>query len=199
LHYCQQAPDYGGGTLFPSLSAAYDGLSAGMQTMCAGLTAIHSPSGVFGRDGQGSGGNRKPLVHKGHESDYRLDEQMLAILRSETEHPLVCAHPDTGRHYLYVTGDYMIRFKDMTEPESMPILDHLNRHVTRPEYTCRFRWRAGSLAILDNRCTRHYAVNDDEGFSRSMLRVEIAGGDPSPRRGPDPGGHSASTRRPPLR
>ena len=176
--YCLEAPDYGGDTLFASLTAAYDYLSDGMKGMCERLIAVHSPSGVFGRDGMGDGGTRKPLVHKGRENDYRLDDETLAILRSEMEHPLVCVHPDTGRRYLYMTGDYMIRLKGMTDLESRGLIEQLNRHATRPEFTCRFRWRKGSLAILDNRCTQHYAVNDYEGFGRSMMRVEMAGGRP---------------------
>jgi taurine dioxygenase len=176
--YCVEAPDYGGDTLFASQTAAYDALPDDMKSMCETLIAIHSPSGVFGRDGMGGGGNRKPLVHKGREGEYKLDEKTLEILRAEMEHPVVCFHPETGKRYLYATGDYMIRLKGMSEEESMPIIEKLNRHVSRPEFTCRFRWQAGSVAILDNRCTQHYAVNDYEGFARSMLRVEIAGSRP---------------------
>jgi taurine dioxygenase len=51
----------------------------------------------------------------------------------------------------------------------------LNNHVVRPEFTCRFRWKKGSLTVWDNRCVQHYAVNDYEGFSRTMLRVEMQG------------------------
>jgi alpha-ketoglutarate-dependent taurine dioxygenase len=30
----------------------------------------------------------------------------------------------------------------------------------RPEFTCRFQWREGSLGFWDNRSTWHFAVND---------------------------------------
>jgi taurine dioxygenase len=173
--YCVQAPPYGGDTLFASLCEAYDRLSLGMKEICAGLIGVHSLSGVFGPDGKGGGGTKKPLVHKGAESHYKIDETLAAQLRAEVEHPLVRTHPETGRPILYVSGDYLIRFKGMTDLESAPLIAQLNQHAVRPEFTCRFRWRPGSLAILDNRCTQHYALNDYAGFVREMLRTEMEG------------------------
>ena len=63
----------------------------------------------------------------------------------------------------------------MTEAESAPLLDYLHRLAVRPEYTARFRWTKGTLTLLDNRCTMHYALNDYYGFERKMIRVEIGG------------------------
>ena len=103
---------------------------------------------------------------------------MLVRIRKRVEHPLICTHPDTGRSYLHVTGNHMVGIKGMNDVEARPLLDMLNNHVTRPEFTCRFRWRKGSLAMWDNRCLQHYAVNDYAGFARTMLRIELPGGRP---------------------
>src|SRR5919106_114909 len=81
----------------------------------------------------------------------------------ETEHPVVLTHPESGKKALFVNSVYTTRFKDMTREESRPLLDFLQHHATRPEFTCRFRWDKGSLAAWDNRCTQHLAINDYDG------------------------------------
>ena len=64
----------------------------------------------------------------------------------------------------------------MTEEESLPLLDWLMGHATRPEFTCRLRWEKGSLAIWDNRRLMHMAVNDYFGQRRVMQRITVKGG-----------------------
>jgi taurine dioxygenase len=168
--YCLEAPRYGGDTLFASLCAAYAGLAPGLRAICDQLIALHSMSGIYGTDGRGGVGTTKPF-----DRPEALDEALLERIRRRIEHPLVCTHPDTGRPILYVTGNHMVGIKGMNDLEARPLLDMLNNHVVRPEFTCRFRWKKGSLTVWDNRCVQHYAVNDYAGFARSMLRAEMEG------------------------
>jgi taurine dioxygenase len=58
-----------------------------------------------------------------------------------SEHPVVRTHPETGRKALYVNIGHTVRCKDMTDEESVPILNFLFQHQTRPEFSCRFNWR----------------------------------------------------------
>ena len=58
------------------------------------------------------------------------------------------------------------------------LLRYHYRHQVRPEFTCRFRWRPGSIALWDNRCTQHNAVNDDPGHRRLMHLITLAGDRP---------------------
>jgi taurine dioxygenase len=94
------------------------------------------------------------------------------------EHPVVRTHPETGRKALYVNVGHTLRFRDMTVAESQPILDFLFQHQVKPEYTCRFSWRPGSLAFWDNRCALHNPVNDYHGYRRVMHRITLAGDKP---------------------
>src|SRR3546814_14689853 len=81
--------------------------------------------------------------------------------------------PETGRKGLYVNQLLTLRFKDMTEAESAPLLAFLCEHAVRPEFTCRFRWATGSIAFWANRCIQHYALNDYAGQRRWMHRIPV--------------------------
>ena len=163
--YAQEVPEYGGDTMFASQYLAYQTLSDGMKAMLDGMTAIHSARRPYG-----------PNAERAHEygpssMQFRFSE----AAHAEIEHPVVRTHVETGRKSLYVNRTFTIRFKDMTEAESAPLLDYLCDHAVRPEFTCRFRWRPGSIAFWDNRCVQHNAINDYHGQRRVMHRVTIEG------------------------
>jgi taurine dioxygenase len=161
----REVPPYGGDTLFANQYLAYETLSAGMQRLLDGLVAVNSSA--------------KADVTRTRED--RMREAKRADARPEyvAEHPAVRTHPETGRKALYVNVAHTVRFKDMREEESAPILRFLFAHQVRPEFTCRFAWRPGSIAFWDNRCAQHNPVNDYHGHRRAMHRVTLAGDRPS--------------------
>ena len=92
----------------------------------------------------------------------------------ETEHPLICKHPVTGRPYVMVNS-VLNRFKGMTEAESKPIIDYLMSCAVRPEFNCRLRWEEGTLGMWANPFVLHTAINDYPGYRRVMYRTTIEG------------------------
>ena len=135
-------PPLGGDTAFASTIAAYQTLSPGLQAVLAQLQAVHSYDGPDAPD---------------HPSESAV-------------HPVVRDHPLSGQRGLYINRMFAKRFDGMTEAESKPLIDYLDRHMSRVEFTFRHRWREGDLVFWDNRFTLHYPINDFCGQRRLLWR-----------------------------
>jgi len=66
----------------------------------------------------------------------------------------------------------------MSDAQSKPLLGFLALQATLPEFCIRRRRPLGTLALWDNRCTRHHGVDDYAGQRRVMHRVTICGDTP---------------------
>jgi taurine dioxygenase len=159
----REIPPFGGDTLFANMYLAYETLSDGMKRMLDGLVAVNSSA--------------KADASRTRE-DRMKDRAREAARDYVAAHPVVRRHPETGRRALYVNVAHTVRFDGMTEEESAPLLAFLFQHQIRPEFTCRFRWRPGSIAFWDNRCAQHHAINDYRGHRRLLHRVTLAGDSP---------------------
>lgn len=162
--YALEVPPQGGDTMFANQYLAYETLSEPMRKILEGLTIVNSSA--------------KADISKTREDVIRNSGGAAPVLDHLAEHPAVRTHPETGRKALYVNIAHSSHFKGMTEEESAPILNYLFQHQVRPEFTCRFRWRPGSLAFWDNRAAQHNPVNDYHGFRRVMRRITLAGEKP---------------------
>ena len=160
----REVPPVGGDTLFANQYLAYDTLSEGMKRLLDGLVALNASA--------------KADVTRTREDRMKDSNNPQARKDYVAEHPVVRTHPETGRKALYVNVAHTVRFTDMSEAESAPILDYLFRHQIRPEFTCRFHWEPGSIAFWDNRCAQHNPVNDYHGYRRLMHRITLKGDKP---------------------
>ena len=154
-------PESGGDTLFSSMYAAYDALSAPLKRMLAGLTATH--------DGAPNYDDRAK----------RSREDNSSRVNPVAVHPVIATHPSTGRKTIYVNSTFTVRINELAENESRAVLELLFAHVARPEFQCRFRWRRNSVAFWDNRAVQHYADWDYYPAVRTGRRVTIRGDRPA--------------------
>jgi taurine dioxygenase len=160
----REVPPSGGDTMWSNMYAALDSLSPGLQRTLEGLRAVNSSA----------------LADVSKTREDRIRERGVEDDREyEAEHPVVRTHPETGRRALYVNPAHTARFAGMTVEESAPVLQYLFANATRPEFTCRFHWDVGSVALWDNRCTWHNPINDYHGYTRVLHRITLAGDVPS--------------------
>ena len=157
-------PEVGGDTVFASMSAAYEGLSARTRAFIDGLEAIHDIKPF------------RPLFSDTPED--RASLRRFEEIYPPTAHPVVRVHSETGRRALYVNPLFTVRIKDMDERESASLLDTLFHQALIPEYQYRLHWRPHTLVLWDNRSVQHYAVHDFWPQTRIMERVTIKGARP---------------------
>ncbi len=150
----REVPPIGGDTLFANMYLAYETLSGGMKRLLEGLKGIST--------------SVKADATRTREDRIKSDPTTQSRHEFVAEHPVVRTHPETGRKALYVNVAHTVRF----------VLGYLFQHQVRPECTCRFAWRVGSLAFWDNRATQHNPVNDYHGYRRVMHRITLAGDRP---------------------
>lgn len=165
-----ETPPFGGDTVWVSQSAAWETLPAPFRDLLATRDAMHvgKPYGI----------RWAPPMQERSGASIRMSRGD-PTADAERAHPAVIRNPITGRAALFLNPLYVLRLDGLTEAESRPILEAVQRHATRPEFCVRFRWSPGTLAIWDNLFTQHYAVNDYHGHRRLMHRTTFQG--PAPR------------------
>lgn len=181
-------PEYGGDTLFASMTAAYTGLSERMKQYIHGLEAIH---------------DFKPFRHlftssEAHQAKLREIEREYP----NPSHPIVRVHPVTGKRLINVNAQFTTRIKGLKDDENQMLLQYLYSRAQTPEYQLRVKWAPHTIVMWDNRSTQHYAPHDYYPQRRTHNRVTIQGdpvrgvtGTYTPEEGvePLPDGHGART------
>lgn len=155
----RDVPETGGDTLWANMYSAYDALPDEMKAQIEPLSAVHDM------------GDFKNVYTVGEKS---ADKLMAATQRFGCAiHRIVQAHPMTGRKFLYVNDSFTAHVVGMTARDSRQLLNYLLDQINRPEHQVRFKWRKGSIAMWDNRCTQHYAVADYLPAYRRMNRITV--------------------------
>jgi taurine dioxygenase len=167
---CTEAPEVGGDMLWANMVMAHDRLPEHIKAQIAPLRARHSIEASFGA--------AMPT------------EKRLALAKQypDAEHPVVRTHPETGEKALFVNG-FTTHFTNYHTPANVRVgqdanpgagflLAYLVCQAAIPEYQVRWRLRRNTVAIWDNRCTQHYAVQDFWPAARNLERAGIIGDRP---------------------
>jgi taurine dioxygenase len=167
---CTEAPEVGGDMIWCNMVLAYERLPGQVKQQIAGLRARHSIEATFGA--------AMPI------------EKRLALKAQfpDAEHPVVRTHPETGEKALFVNAftthftnfhtPENVRFGQDYAPGAANLLSYLISQANIPEYQVRRRLRTNTVAIWDNRCTQHYAVQDFWPAVRKLERAGIIGDRP---------------------
>ena len=150
-------PASGGDTLFASMYAAFETLSAPLQRWLLHLRAHHESEHVY----------------RGRYADRGVDD--VDRTYPSAIHPVVRTHPESGRLALYVNPSFTTRIEGLSVAESEAVLGLLYAHQQRAEFQVRFHWSENAIALWDNRCTQHFALWDYFPEERKGHRVTIKG------------------------
>ena len=157
-------PPHGGDTLFANQHLAWDALPAEKQALYADLVAIHSARLPYAPDGTYG------AKDKGRSMDIRPSEEALAT----QTHPLVPAHPETGRRGFYSTLGYIIGIEGMEQDQAIALLMELQAWQGDERFVFAQKWEPGMLVMWDNRSVLHRATGGYEGYRRELHRTTIA-------------------------
>jgi taurine dioxygenase len=160
--FAEEIPEIGGDTLWANMYLAYETLSEPFKQLVSGLRAVHS----FAK-------NFTPERFTALGIDERR-EQMYAA-HPPVSHPVARTNPETGRKALYVNPDFTSHIEGLSPRENELLLRFLFEHMAQPEFQVRWRWKAGTVAMWDNRWTQHCALADYFPRSRRVRRVTILG------------------------
>lgn len=150
--YAMEVPSKGGDTIFANMFAAYDELPDDLKRKIEGRTALN----VY-------------------------DYQNAATVRgSEPKdgvpawaHPMVKAHPATGRKALYFNRLMTHHIVGMDRAESDALLQRLFDHQEQDRFIYRHVWKPGDLVLWDNRSTLHARSDFDASERRLMRRTVV--------------------------
>ena len=162
-----------GDTDFASVTAAYEALPEDMKRRLQGLRNVHSYRYYRAKNARAQAADAASLGRRVQE--HTPSEQQLGSV-PDVEAPVVRTHPVTGRKALFVNEAHTSHLIGVGEEEGGKLLAELCRHIVRPEFTYRHRWRAGDLLMWDNCAAQHKANFDYElPLRRLMHRTTVRG------------------------
>ena len=158
-------PPTGGDTMFADQHAALDAMPSKLRARLEDAVAIHSARGGYAPDGFYGDADQK----KGRSMAIRPSAEAMATQL----HPIIRAHPETGRLGLFSCLGYIIGIDGMDDDEARPLLMELYGHQTQDTFVYRHVWEPDMLVMWDNRSVLHRATGGYDGHHRLLHRTTI--------------------------
>ena len=137
-----------GNTEFCNMHAAYDELPEPLKARLHGMTITHDFAKFWDKMRLEKGSSRPPLT----------EAQRAA--KPPVSHPVILAHPITGKQVLYANPGYSMRINELPQAESDEVLAFLFAHQLQAKFQYCHRWSVGDVLMWDNMGTLHNAVAD---------------------------------------
>jgi taurine dioxygenase len=161
--YGKTIPPVGGDTLFTNQYLALEQMPAELRGRIEGKRAVHSAKNAYAPSGMYGKGDT------GRSMDIRPSDDAQAT----QTHPIIKAHPETGRQSLFGCAGYIVGIEGMDQQEGWDLITEIYRWQTRPEFQYRHKWAKDMLVMWDNRCTLHMATGGYAGHDRLLHRTTI--------------------------
>ncbi|MCB1744946.1 MAG: TauD/TfdA family dioxygenase [Gammaproteobacteria bacterium] len=146
------APTQGGETLIADLAGAYADLPQRLRAQVEGQTAVYSAE-------------PRPKIR-----ETPLTEEERARIPDCT-HPIVRTHPYLGRKALYLSPLHMKSIGDLSESDSLALLEELTAHAAQPAHVYRHRWQEGDVLMWDNTSVMHRRTPFPADMPRHLKRT----------------------------
>lgn len=158
-------PPSGGDTLFANQHLALEEMPAELRAKLDGKIAVHSAAAGYAPDGAYGDADAA--------GDRSMDIRPSAEARATHTHPIIRAHPETGREGIFSSIAYIQGFEGMSEEDGRALLIELYQWQTQERFQYRHKWTPNMLVMWDNRSLLHTATGGYEGHKRLLHRTTI--------------------------
>lgn len=147
----------GGSTRWANLAMAYDALPPALKAK------VEGKSGIFDY-------SKRLAGYKG--ADRKVPEDQKNRTPAVT-HPLVHAHPRTGRKSLYLDPTTSVGIVGMEAEAANALLDELAAFATQPQFVYQHHWQVGDTLLWDNGFLLHQRDPFPPTEKRLMKRMTM--------------------------
>lgn len=171
-----QMPQTGGDTVWADTEKAYAELPQKLKKKIAGLSTVQCYRDLTDRTwGQPELSVRAARPEEGPDSVLEIPDFPLVI------HPMVIAHPESGKKSLMLSPMGFVRIDGMDEMEGNELFEEIMAHTLQDRYLYHHQWQVNDVIVWDNRRTLHSALGYPFEQIRTVYRTTLKGAMPTGR------------------